>query len=126
MARSMSSTGMRPAVGEVAQRRQRRSLALHLVQDSTEHRRHHHRLGDLLVLDGPDPFLWIEPGQAADAATAVQAAQHGGHAGHVVAGHADQLGVVCVGTEELDGGDDVRGQVTMAQHSSLRPRSCRS
>ena len=35
-------------------------------------------------------------------------------------GHADQLGLVLVGAEELDGGEDVGGQVPVAQHRGLR------
>ena len=67
-----------------------------------------------------EPGLGAEARQLHDAPPRVDRARDRRHAGDVVRRHADERGVLLGGRAELDGAEDVRDEVPVAQHRGLR------
>ena len=114
--------GAGAAVAQRAQGGQALAVGLHDVADARQHRGDDHGVGDLLATHGVDPAPGVELGQVDDAPAGVEVREQVGDAGDVVGRHAHEDGLVLAGAAELDGADDVRGEVAVAQHRGLGRR----
>jgi hypothetical protein len=103
----------------VSERTEGVAAALGGAEDPLEHRGHDHRLGDPLADDGVDPRCRVEAREKHGPAPAVKRAQDRRHPGDVVRRNADELRFVVTCAKELDALDDVRSEMTVAQHGDL-------
>ena len=110
------ATSLTSAVAEVAEMGQRLAVAFEDVEDPPEHRRHDHRLGHRAVTARSHPPLWRERLQVDGAPAGERAGQHRRDPGDVVRRDADERRLVVGGAHELDRRDDVRREVTVAEH----------
>ena len=108
------------AVRQRPQGRHVGGLVAHGLDDARQHRRHDHRVGDAFAADRFEPHRGVEGAQVHEAATGEGVRQHVRHTGHVIRrdGHEDRF--VLAGASELDGAEEVRHEVTVAQQRRLR------
>ena len=105
------------AVGKRAQRRH--GPVLVGVDDPGEHRRDHHRAGDLFLPHDPKPLTRGESLEHEGAAAGVQIADHVRHGRNVVRRNADEGRFLFSGRGELHRAQHVGDQVLVAEQHSL-------